>query len=230
MMRLFKVVGVLVLLVVVCSVAGAEVRLFVDKHQVKVWDPTLKSHSILPNFSPTGWRTHNYLALVWNDQSAWVYDIRTHQWIPLDGIKPINGILSDNYALVWNKNYLAVYDAAGRLWIKSPRYENIKTPLISRGMAAALSESEFIVYDPILRKWTSSGQIFPENASVGDNLAVAWNAEDVYIYDTTMHKWVLKQQVSPQAVIIEDYKVSVFTPEKIYYYDAMSHRWRSESR
>ena len=47
--------------------AGAEVQLFVDKQTVRVDDPQLGEKSILNDFNPKGYRTHNYLALAWND-------------------------------------------------------------------------------------------------------------------------------------------------------------------
>ena len=211
--------------------ADAEVHLFVDKQTVRVNDPALPQPSILNSFNPSGYRTHNDLALVWNDHSVWVYDIRTHQWIPQEGFAPMAGLLSDELALAWERGRVAVFSAPDRSWVISgPMNSPITGQLLSRGMAAVTCENAFVVYDPILKTWQVAGDFRVKDAELGDNLAVAWDANDVVMYDTTLHQWVMKQGIRPQACIVEPYKVSVFTAEKIYVYDAMTHRWQDMPR
>ena len=206
--------------------AGAEVQLFVDKQTVRVDDPQLGEKSILNDFNPKGYRTHNYLALAWNDRESWIYDLRTHQWMPLRDFAPVAGLLTDDYALVWEPNRAAVFDARERRWIVSTMMlDQITTPLLSRGMAAVVSTREFVVYDPVLHEWQIMGNVAPKQAALGDNLAVCWNTEDAIIYDTTMHQWLEKRGISPQACIVEDYTV-----DTIHIYDAMKHRWGQQPR
>ncbi len=209
----------------------AEVHLFVDKQTVRVNDPALEQPSILNSFNPKGYRTHNNLALVWNDHSVWVYDIRTHQWIPQEGFAPVAGLLSDELALAWEPGRAAVFSAPNRSWvISAPMTSRITGQLLSRGMAAITCENAFVVYDPVLKTWQVAGDFRVKDAELGDNLAVAWDANDAVIYDTTLHQWVLKQGVRPQACIVEPYKVSIFAAEKIHVYDAMTHRWQDMPR
>lgn len=221
----------LLVLVAITSPAQAEVRLFVDKVTVRVNDPTLGQPSILNDFYPRGHRTHNYLALVWNDSSVWVYDIRSHQWISQQGFVPLAGLLSDELALAWELRRVAVYDSRDRRWIMSDALPGkVKSPLLSRGMAALICEEGFVVYDPILKAWQRADDFYVRDAELGDNLAVAWDEQSVVLYDTTIHQWVLKEGIRPQAAIVEAYKVHVYSAEKIYVYDAMTHRWSDSPR
>ncbi len=223
--------GALLCSLLLGSLAWGEVQLFVDKQTVRVHDPELGKQSILNSFQPKGWRTHNYFALVWNDQEGWVYDIRTHQWIPLKNFAPLSGFLSDNFALVWEPNRVAIFDAAGRNWMVSDfSMDTITNPLLSRGMGAVTTRKEFVVYDPVLHTWEIYDDVYPKQAALGDNLAICWNETDAFIYDTTTHQWIEKRGISPQACIVEDYKITIFTADSILTYDAMSHRWKSEER
>ncbi|MDO9508448.1 MAG: hypothetical protein Q7I97_03755 [Thermovirgaceae bacterium] len=211
--------------------AGAEVRLFVDKHTVRVNDPGLGQPSILNDFNPSGYRTHNYLALVWNSHSVWVYDIRTHQWMSTEGFAPMSGLLSDELALVWERGRVAVYSAPDHSWVVSAELPSpITGQLISRGMAAVTCEDAFVVYDPVLKTWQTAGDFMVGDAELGDNLAVAWDENDALIYDLTLHQWVMKEGIAPQACIVEPFKVSIYSSDRIYIYDAMSHRWQDMPR
>ena len=211
--------------------AGAEVHLFVDKQTVRVDDPQLGEKSILNDFNPKGHRTHNHLALVWNDLEVWVYDLRTHQWMPLRDFAPVAGLLTDDFALAWEPSRAAVFDARERRWIVSTMMlDQITTPLLSRGMAAVVSTREFVVYDPVLHEWQIMGDVAPKQAALGDQLAVCWNTEDAFVYDTTMHQWMEKRGIRPQACIVEDYKLSIYTVDTIHIYDAMKHRSGQQPR
>jgi hypothetical protein len=209
----------------------AEVRLFVDRVTVRVDDPTLGQPSILNDFYPKGHRTHNNLALVWNDRSVWVYDIRVHQWMSQDGFAPLSGLLSDELALAWEPGRAAVYDSRDRRWVVSEALPGkIKGPLLSRNMAAMTCTEGFVVYDPLLKAWQTAGNFAVRQAQLGDNLAVAWDEKDAILYDTTVRQWVVKEGIVPQAAIVEPYKVSIYSAEKIYVYDAMTHRWQEGPR
>ncbi|MDD4364462.1 MAG: hypothetical protein PHF19_01855 [Synergistales bacterium] len=211
--------------------AQAEVRLFVDRVTVRVDDPTLGQPSILNDFYPKGHRTHNNLALVWNETSVWVYDIRVHQWMSLDGFAPLAGMLSDELALAWEPGRVAVYDSRDRRWVTSEALPGrVKSPLLSRKMAAVTCEEGFVVYDPLLKAWQTAGDFAVQEAQLGDNLAVAWDGRDAVIYDTTVRQWVVKEGIAPQAAIVEPYAVSIYSAEKIYTYDAMTHRWGETPR
>ncbi|WP_026369046.1 hypothetical protein [Aminiphilus circumscriptus] len=211
--------------------AAAEVQLFVDKQTVRVHDPALNTQSILNDFQPKGWRTHNYLALAWNDTASWIYDIRTHQWLSLTGFGAVAGVLSDNYAMVWEPKRVAIFDAKDRRWVVSDfLMDQITTPLIARGMGAAVTLKEFVVFDPVLREWKILNDVYPKQAIIGDNLGVCWNEADAFVYDTTVHQWVEKRDIRPQACIVEDYKVSIYTADRIFVYDAMKHRWTDQPR
>lgn len=213
------------------SSARAEVRLFVDKVTVRVDDPALGQPSVLNDFYPRGHRTHNAMALVWNDRSVWVYDIRHHQWMAQEGFSPLAGLLSDELALAWERGRVAVYDSRERRWIVGESLPGgIKSPLLSRGMAALACEEGFVVYDPLLKAWQRADDFRVRDAELGDNLAVAWDERDVILYDTTVHQWVLKEAVNPQAAIVEAYKVHIYSAEKVYVYDAMTHRWSDSPR
>ncbi|MCF7936628.1 MAG: hypothetical protein K9L28_09845 [Synergistales bacterium] len=228
-----KVLTALVILLSVAfcaTAADAVVQTFIDKNTVRVNDPEL-GKTVLNDFSPTGWRTHNYLVLVWNDMEAATYDIRTHQWMFIDGFAPVSGLLSDNVAMIWEPSRVAVFDARARQWIASDfDMQEITQPLLSRGMAAVTTLDEFVVYDPVLVEWEILGGVAPRDALLGDNLAVCWNTSDAYVYDTTLHRWIRKEGIEPQACIMEDYKLSIYTAGSIHIYDAMTHRWTSEAR
>lgn len=221
-------------LITVMSLAAssdAEVRLFIDKNTVRVNDPALGQQSILNDFQTQGHRTHNNMALVWNSDSVWVYDIRTHQWLNLQGFSAVSGLLSDELALAWGREKAAVFSAPDRNWVVSEAMPSpIKGQLLSRKMAAVSCEDAFVVYDPVLKTWQTAGDFEVRDAELGDNLAVAWDAEDAIIYDLTLHQWVLKNGISPQACIVEPFKVSIYSSDRIYIYDAMSHRWQDMPR
>lgn len=222
---------VAVVLLVFPLVAGAEVRLFVDKNTVRVHDPELGQPSILNNFQSNGHRTHNYMALVWDSNSVWVYDIRTHQWLNIQGFSAVSGLLSDDLAMAWERERVAVFNAQDRNWVLSDTTPSpITGQQISRKMAAVTCEDAFVVYDPVLKTWQTAGDFEVKNAQTGDNLAVAWDDDDVVIYDLTMHQWIVKQGIAPQACIIEPFKVSVYSSDRIHVYDAMSHRWQDMPR
>lgn len=223
--------GLFLILLLAATGAFAEVRVFVSKNTVKVYDPVLKTHSVLNSFMTQGWRTHNNLALVWDAEDVQVYDIRTHQWTPLQGFSAVSGLLSENLAVVWEKNRLAVYDARQPGWIVSPvTLTSIQTEFISGGMAAALTEGNFVVYDPVLHKWCWTEEMEVFEAVLGDNLAACWNNDSVFVYDTTLHQWVDRDIEDAQAAVVEDYRLSVFTADHVYAYDAMNHRWSSKER
>lgn len=218
-----------VMLFVVSS--DAEVRLFVDKNTVRVNDPALGQQSILNDFQTQGYRTHNNMALVWNSSSVWVYDIRTHQWLNLQGFSAISGLLSDELALAWGQEKVAIFSAPDRSWVVSDNMPSpIKGQLLSRKMAAVSCEDAFVVYDPVLKTWQTAGDFEVKDAELGDNFAVAWDENDAIIYDLTLHQWVLKKGLSPQACIVEPFKVSIYSSDRIYIYDAMSHRWQDMPR
>jgi len=211
--------------------SDAEVRLVVDKNTVRVNDPALGQQSILNDFQTQGYRTHNNMALVWNSSSVWVYDIRTHQWLNLQGFSAVSGLLSDELALAWGQEKVAVFSAPDRNWVVSDAMPSpIKGQLLSRKMAAVSCEDAFVVYDPVLKTWQTAGDFEVRDAELGDNLAVAWDEKDVIIYDLTLHQWVLKKGLSPQACIVEPFKVSIYSSDRIYIYDAMSHRWQDMPR
>lgn len=223
----------LALLLVMVSVAsaGAEVRLFVDKNTVRVNDPDLGQPSILNDFNAQGYRTHNYLALVWDSTSVWVYDIRTHQWLNVQGFSAVSGLLTDDLAMAWGTDRVAVFSAPDRNWVVSETTPSPVTgQLISRKMAAVTCLDAFIVYDPVLKAWQTARDFHVKDAELGDNLAAAWDDSNVLLYDLTLHQWVVKEGIAAQACIVESYKVSIYTAEVVHVYDARSHRWQTEPR
>ena len=135
--------------------AMGEVRLFVTKNTVKLYDPVLKDHSVLNDFAVSGWKTHNNLAVVWDDDEVLAYDIRSHQWIPLSGVSVQMALLTDEFRhSPGNKGGTAVFDSSvpsvGR---SAPLHRGeIKTALLSRKIALAMTDHEFMVYDSVLRK------------------------------------------------------------------------------
>jgi hypothetical protein len=206
-------------LVFSAAAAFAEVQLFVSKNTVKVYDPELKNYSVLNDFHANGWKTHNYLALVWDANDAWAYDIRTHEWLPLNGFAAVNTVMSDNYAMIWEP------------------ITTVRSPLISRGMGAMLTDAEFVVFDPVLHEWKAfeteragSGETFDWDAVLGDRLAVCWDDTKVVLYDTTLHQWQEKEIAKVQAALMDEYSVKVFTADNVYLYDAMKHRWSVKER
>ena len=214
-----------------CASAGGEVRLFFDASTVRVHDPALGKQSILNDFHALGHRTHNSLALVWNGDTAWVYDTRTHQWLCQGNFSTLLGSLSDDFALVWNENEAAVFDAKKQEWIRSEVMPwRITGALLSRGMAALTGDDGFVVYDPVLKQWQYANDFPVKKAQAGDVLAAAWDDNALVIYDLTLHQWVLREGLSAQACIIDKYKISVFTADKILAYDAMTHRWSEKAR
>ena len=225
-------------LVFSAAAAFAEVQLFVSKNTVKVYDPELKNYSVLNDFHANGWKTHNYLALVWDANDAWAYDIRTHEWLPLNGFAAVNTGMSDNYAMVWEPTRVAIFDAKARKWIVSPEpITTVRSPLISRGMGAMLTDAEFVVFDPVLHEWKAfeteragSGETFDWDAVLGDRLAVCWDDTKVVLYDTTLHQWQEKEIAKVQAALMDEYSVKVFTADNVYLYDAMKHRWSVKER
>lgn len=222
------------LLAFMVSPAFGEVRLFVTKNTVKLYDPVLKDHSVLNNFSVSGWKTHNNLAVVWSDSEVLAYDIRTHQWIPLTGVSVQMALLTDNFAIVWNKDGTAVFDASVPQWIIAPPTKgDIKTALLSRKIALAMTDHEFMVYDSVLRNWQTAAMENTDrtfDGAVGDNLAVCWDAYDVCVYDMTMHRWEIKPIAGVQAAVVLDRELRVVTADRIYTYDAMKHRWFDKVR
>jgi len=235
-----RMVCVFALLALACSAfaAYAEVQLFVSKNTVKVYDPELKNYSVLNDFNANGWKTHNYLALVWDANGVLAYDIRTHEWLPLQGFIAVNTVMSDNYAMVWETSRVAIFDAKARKWIVSPEpITDVKSPLISRGMGAMLTEAEFVVFDPVLHEWKSieteragSGEKFAWDAVLGDRLAICWDDAKVILYDTTLHQWQQKEIAKVQAALMDEYSVKVFTAGEVHTYDAMKHRWSVKER
>lgn len=231
-----KVLAAVTLLLVIMTAmpAFSEVRLFVTKNTVKLYDPVLKTHSVLNDFRSSGWKTHNNLAVVWNDREVLAYDIRSHQWIPLPGFAARSALLSDELAVVWQDNGVAVYDAAGPQWIVGPEtVEPIKTALLSRKIAVAMTSFEFMVYDSVLRRWETASMESVETAfdgGIGDNLAVCWDANEVCVYDMTMHRWQVRSIPGIQATIVLEREARVFTADSIYTYDAMKHRWFEKVR
>lgn len=230
----FKVSALLCALCLLFGIAGtalAEVQLFIDANTVRVQDPGLGQPSVLNDFRTKGHRTHNNLALVWSENDAWVYDIRTHQWLSQGDFQTLLGSLSDNFALIWNANEAAVFDAKNAMWIRSEQMPwEINGALLSRGLAALTGEAGFVVYDPVLKEWQYANDFAVKKAQVGDWLAAAWDDNAVAIYDLTMHQWVLREGISPQACIIDNKKITVFTANTLYTYDAMSHRWSEKAR
>lgn len=214
--------------------AFAEVQVFIDAYTVRVHDPVLKRQSILNNFRTSGYRVHNHLALVWSEDAAWVYDVRTQQWLSESDFRTLLGALSDEYALVWNENEAAIFDAKNQRWLRSDYIPwKLTGASLSRGMTILTGEEGLVVYDPVLGKWLFS-QFFPfgalKKAQAGDVLAAAWSDSDLVLYDMTIHQWVVKEGISPQACIIDGYKASIFTADTVYTYDAFSHRWSRKSR
>jgi len=211
--------------------AAGEVSLFIDAHTVRVHDPALGRQSVLNDFRTLGHRTHNHLALVWSDEAAWVYDIRTSQWLSQGNFRTLLGTLSDEFALVWNQNEAAVFDAKKQEWIRSDSMPwTITGAVLSRGMAALTGDDGFVVYDPVLKQWQYANDFPVKKAQAGDVLAAAWDDSSLVLYDLTLHQWILKEGVSAQACIIDGHKASVFTADKIFIYDAMSHRWSEKNR
>jgi len=223
-----------ILLIATALPVFAEVQVFIDAHTVRVYDPVLKRQSILNDFRTSGYRVHNHLALVWSEDAAWVYDVRTQQWLSESNFRTLLGSLSDEYALVWNENEAAIFDAKNQTWIRSDYIPwKLTGASLSRGMTILTGEEGLVVYDPVLKKWLSS-QFFPygalKKAQAGDVLAAAWSDNDLVLYDMTIHDWVVKEGISPQACIIDGYKASIFTADTVYTYDAINHRWSSKSR
>jgi hypothetical protein len=218
-------------LLLAAEVAAAEVQLFIDKFTVRVMDPTLGRMSVLNDFRPQGWKTHNNLALVWNDRDTYVYDVRTHQWLPLLGFAPQSGMLSDEAALVWAGTRAAIYDARERRWIQSPFIQGaVRGPFLSRGLVGILSELQFVVYDPVLREWRASEVFDPRDAQISDNLVACWGAQEAQVYDLTMHQWMRKVGIRVQAAIVEEYRLSLYTADSIFVWDALTHRWSEQAR
>ncbi|NLO57494.1 MAG: hypothetical protein GX110_01975 [Synergistaceae bacterium] len=211
--------------------AAGEVSLFIDAHTVRVHDPAIGGQSVLNDFRTQGHRTHNHLALVWSNEAAWVYDIRTSQWLSQGNFRTLLGTLSDEFALVWNQNEAAVFDAKKQEWIRSDSMPwTITGAVLSRGMAALTGDDGFVVYDPVLKQWQYANDFPVKKAQAGDVLAAAWDESSLVLYDLTLHQWILKEGVSAQACIIDGHKASVFTADKILVYDAMSHRWSEKNR
>ena len=231
-LRLFALLCATLLLTTIP--AAAEVQVFIDAHTVRIHDPVLKQQSILNDFQANGYRVHNYLALVWDKSSAWVYDTRTQQWLSLDEFHTLLGALSDEYALVWNENEAAIFNAKGQRWIRSGKIPwTISGATLSRGMTLLTGTEGLVIYDTVLTKWLSSrfapyGEL--KKAQVGDVLAAAWSDNELVLYDMTIHKWITKEGITPQACIINGYKAIIYTTETIYTYDAVSHRWSEKSR
>lgn len=231
MTRLFLFAVAALLVLTVAMSANAEVRLIVSKNMVKVNDPALGQPSILNDFQANGHRTHNNMALVWNSDSVWVYDIRTHQWLNQQNFSAVSGLLSDELALAWEPRRVTVFSAPQKTWVVSDQMTTpITGQMLSGQMAAVTCEDAFVVYDPVLKTWQKAGDFNVEDAEIGENLAVAWDANDAVIYDLTLHQWVMKQGIAPQACIVEPYKVSFYSSSTIYTYDAMSHRWSETPR
>lgn len=224
----------MLILTAFCLPAFGEVQLFVTKNTVKLYDPVLNDHSVLNDFAVSGWKTHNNLAVVWNDNEVLAYDIRTHQWIPLSGVSVQMALLTDDFAVVWNKDGAAVFDASVPSWtVAPPTQGEIKTALLSRKIALAMTDNEFMVYDSVLRSWQTAtmdntDRVF--DGSVGDNLAVCWDDYDVCVYDMTMHRWEIKPIEGVQAAVVLDKELRIVTSDKIYTYDAMKHRWFEKVR
>ncbi len=214
--------------------AMGEVRLFVTKNTVKLYDPVLNDHSVLNDFAVSGWKTHNNLAVVWDDDEVLAYDIRSHQWIPLSGVSVQMALLTDEFAIVWNKGGTAVFDSSVPQWVVAPPTQGeIKTALLSRKIALAMTDHEFMVYDSVLRNWQTAAMDNAErvfDGAVGDNLAVCWDAYDVCVYDMTMHRWEIKPIAGVQAAVVLDKELRLVTADKIYTYDAMKHRWFDKVR
>ncbi len=213
------------------ATAAGEVSLFIDAHTVRVHDPAIGGQSILNDFRTQGHRTHNHLALVWSDEAAWVYDIRTHQWLSQGNFRTLLGTLSDEFALVWNQNEAAVFDAKKQEWIRSDSMPwTITGAVLSRGMAALTGDDGFVVYDPVLKQWQYANDFPVKKAQAGMSLQPHGMTVSVVLYDLTLHQWILKEGVSAQACIIDGHKASVFTADKVLVYDAMSHRWSEKNR
>lgn len=214
--------------------ASGEVKLFVSKNTVKLYDPMLKEHSVLNDFAVAGWKTHNNLAVVWRDGEILAYDIRSHQWIPLNGFSARMALLSDEFAVAWNSGEVAVFDAAAPRWVVGPSTQGtIKTALLSRKMALAMTGHEFMVYDSVLGNWQTAAMDNAErvfDGSVGDNLAVCWDEADVCVYDMTVHRWEVRAIPGVQAAVVLDRELRVVTSDRIYTYDAMKHRWFERDR
>jgi len=211
--------------------AAGEVSLFIDAHTVRVHDPAIGGQSILNDFRTQGHRTHNHLALVWSNEAAWVYDIRTSQWLSQGNFRTLLGTLSDEFALVWNQNEAAVFDAKKQEWIRSDSMPwTITGAVLSRGMAALTGDDGFVVYDPVLKQWQYANDFPVLKAQVGDVLAAAWDADNLVLYDLTVHQWVLREGIRAQACIINGHKAIIYTADKILEYDAMTHRWTEKNR
>ncbi|WP_367340618.1 hypothetical protein [Aminivibrio sp.] len=213
------------------TAARAEVSLFIDAHTVRVHDPSLGRQSVLNDFRTKGHRTHNYLALVWSEDTAWVYDTRTHQWLTQGDFRTLLGSLSDEFALVWNDSEAAVFDAKKQEWIRSETMPwTVSGAHLSRGMAALSGDDGFVVYDPVLKQWQYANDFPVLKAQVGDVLAAAWDADNLVLYDLTVHQWVLREGIRAQACIINGHKAIIYTADKILEYDAMTHRWTEKNR
>ena len=211
--------------------ACGEVSLFIDAHTVRVHDPSLGRQSILNDFRTQGHRTHNYLALVWSEDAAWVYDTRTHQWLSQGDFRTLLGSLSDEFALVWNDSEAAVFDAKKQEWIRSEIMPwTVKGAHLSRGMAALSGDDGFVVYDPVLKQWQYANDFQVQKAQVGDVLAAAWDEKDLLLYDLTVHQWELREGIRAQACILDRHRAIVYTADKVLEYDAMTHRWNEKNR
>ncbi len=213
---------------------SAEVQVFIDAHTVRVHDPVLKRQSILNDFRASGHRIHNHLALVWSEDAAWIYDVRTQQWLSQENFRTLLGVLSDEFALVWNEDEAAVFDAKNQAWTRTDYVPwRITGAALSRGMGVLTGDEGFTVYDPVLKEWRHS-HLFPygtlKKAQAGDILSAAWSDDTLTLYDMTIHQWVIREDISPQACIIDQYKASIFTADKVYTYDAVSHRWSEKDR
>ncbi len=228
------VLPMVALLVFAATPSTAEVRLFVTKNTVKLYDPGLDAHSVLNDFSTVGWKTHNNLAVIWSDQEVMAYDIRTHQWIPLDGLSARSALLSDELAVVWGPKNVAVFNGRIPEWILGPEPQGvIETALVSRKMALAMTQNEFMVYDSILKNWQTAAMEHAEasfDGSLGDNLAVCWDTQEVCVYDMTTHRWDVRPIPGVQAAVVLDREVRVVTADSIHTYDAMKHRWFQKTR
>lgn len=223
-----------VILVLAATPSSAEVQLFVTKNTVKLYDPGLGEHSVLNDFSAAGWKTHNNLAVVWSDREVMAYDVRTHQWIPLDGLSVRSALLSDELAVVWGPQAVAVFNGPEPQWVVGPALQGaVKTALVSRKMALAMTHNEFMVYDSVLKNWQTAVMDHAEavfDGALGDNLAVCWDAQEVCVYDMTTHRWEVRPVPGVQAAVVLERELRVVTAESVHTYDAMKHRWSQKPR
>lgn len=234
-MRRISVLALAVALFLSLAVSAfGEVQLFVTKNTVKLYDPGLGEHSVLNDFSVVGWKTHNDLAVVWSDREVLAYDVKIHQWIPLDGFSATSALLTDGFAVVWQPRGVAVFDSSKPGWVVGPPTQNaIRTALLSRKMALAMTSNEFMVYDSVLGNWQTAAMDNAEavfDGTLGDNLAVCWDSQEVCVYDMTMHRWDVRPIQGVQAAVVLDREVRVVTAYKIHTYDAMKHRWFERDR